>query len=140
MIRKVNISDYNDICKICNEDLGYKCKKELVKMQIEHLDEKREMVFVAEVDNVVVGYIHVEKYNVLYFNSMTNILGLAVAKKHQKQGWGRKLIEAAEQWSKENDIYTIRLNSGIGRKEAHKFYRAIGFGEEKEQIRFIKHL
>ena len=140
MIRKVNISDYNDICNICSKDLGYECKNELVKMRIEHLDEKREMVFVAEVDNVVVGYIHVEKYNLLYFDSMANILGLAVAKKQQKQGWGRKLMEAAEQWSKENDIYTIRLSSGIGRKGAHKFYRAIGFSEEKQQVRFIKQL
>jgi len=140
MIRRVNVSDDRDLCKISNEDLGYPCEKELVKKQIEHLDEKREMVFVAEVDHAVVGYIHVEKYNVLYHDSMTNILGLAVAKKYQKQGWGRKLIEAAEQWSKENGIYTVRLNSGIVRKEAHKFYRAIGFGEEKGQIRFIKHL
>lgn len=140
MIRKVSVNDYNDIRKICVEDLGYECKEELVKTRIEHLDENREMVFVAEIDNVIVGYIHIEKYNLLYFENMANILGLAVAKKYQKQGWGRKLMEAAEQWSKDHNIYIIRLNSGIGRKEAHKFYRAIGFSDEKEQMRFIKQL
>ncbi len=140
MIRKASINDYNDIYKICVEDLGYECNKELVKMRIAHLDENREVVFVSEVDNAIVGYIHVEKYNPLYFENMANILGLAVAKKHQKQGWGRKLMEAAEQWSKDNDIFIIRVNSGMGRKEAHKFYRAIGFSDEKEQMRFIKQL
>ncbi len=34
------------------------------------------------------------------------------------------------------DINIIRLNSGISRKEAHSFYRAIGFNSEKEQICF----
>lgn len=96
------------------------------------------MVFVAEASNKVVGYIHVEKYNVLYLETMANILGLAVTKEFQKQGFGRKLMEAVEQWAKAYDIHTIRLNSGMGRKEAHKFYRTIGFEDEKEQKRFIK--
>lgn len=140
MIRKADIGDCHAICEICNEDLGYECKEELVKMRIERLDEKREAVFVAVDDGAVAGYIHVEKYNTLYFTDMANILGLAVAGKYQRRGWGRKLTEAAERWAKENGIDRIRLNSGIGRKGAHKFYRAAGFGEEKEQIRFIKRL
>lgn len=32
----------------------------------------------------------------------------------------------------------IRLNSGSARKEAHSFYRKIGYNSEKEQIRFMK--
>ncbi|CAI3284228.1 GNAT family N-acetyltransferase [Enterococcus cecorum] len=98
------------------------------------------MVFVAEVGAKVVGFIHVEKYKVLYLESMVNILGLAVANNYQKQGIGRKLMEAAEQWAKENDIYTMRLNSGLSRKEAHQFYQAHGFDEKKEQLRLVKYL
>lgn len=49
-------------------------------------------------------------------------------------------MEAAEQWAKENDIYTMRLNSGLSRKEAHQFYRALGFDEKKEQLRLVKYL
>ena len=32
----------------------------------------------------------------------------------------------------------IRLNSGLSRKDAHEFYRKLGFDNEKEQIRFLK--
>lgn len=140
MLRKFQVSDHVDICKICNEALGYKCEKSLVKRRLEHLDKEREMVFVAEVGAKVVGFIHVEKYKILYLESMVNILGLAVANNYQKQGIGRKLMEAAEQWAKENDIYTMRLNSGMNRKEAHQFYQALGFDEEKEQLRLVKYL
>lgn len=31
MLRKFQVSDYVDICKICNEELGYKCERSLVK-------------------------------------------------------------------------------------------------------------
>lgn len=140
MIRKYEISDHVDICKICNKELRYNCEKSLVSKQLENLNEDREMVFVAELNARVVGFIHVEKYNVLYLDSMVNILGLAVLSNYQKQGLGRKLIDAAIQWAKEMGIYTLRLNSGINRKEAHQFYRRIGFGEEKEQYRFIKNI
>ena len=140
MIRKYEISDYVDICKICNKELRYNCEKSLVSKQLENLNEDREMVFVAELNARVVGFIHVEKYNVLYLDSMVNILGLAVLSNYQKQGLGRKLIDAAIQWAKDKGIYTLRLNSGINRKEAHQFYRRIGFGEEKEQYRFIKNI
>ena len=34
----------------------------------------------------------------------------------------------------------IRLNSARVRKETHAFYRATGFDNEKEQIRFLKKL
>lgn len=140
MFRKFQVSDHVDICKICNEELGYECERNLVKRRLEYLNKEREMVFVAEVDSKVVGFIHVEKYKVLYLDSMVNILGLAVANNYQKQGIGRKLMEAAEQWAKENDIYTMRLNSGLSRKEAHQFYRALGFDKEKEQLRLMKYL
>ncbi|CAI3257655.1 GNAT family N-acetyltransferase [Enterococcus cecorum] len=140
MIRKYEISDHVDICKICNKELRYNCEKSLVSKQLENLNEDREMVFVAELNARVVGFIHVEKYNVLYLDSMVNILGLAVLSNYQEQGLGRKLIDAAIQWAKEMGIYTLRLNSGINRKEAHQFYRRIGFGEEKEQYRFIKNI
>lgn len=62
MLRKFQVSDHVDICKICNEALGYKCERSLVKRRLEHLDKEREMVFVAEVGAKVVGFIHVEKY------------------------------------------------------------------------------
>ena len=140
MIRKYEISDHVDICKICNKELRYNCEKSLVSKQLENLNEDREMVFVAELNARVVGFIHVEKYNVLYLDSMVNILGLAVLSNYQKQGLGRKLIDTAIQWAKEMGIYTLRLNSGINRKEAHQFYRRISFGEEKEQYRFIKNI
>ncbi|MDE6131809.1 MAG: GNAT family N-acetyltransferase [Oscillospiraceae bacterium] len=139
-IRKADISDAPAICKICTDDLGYKCSEKLVLNRLKNIDGNREAVFAAEIDDTVVGYIHAEIYNTLYFQSMINILGLAVSLDYRRQGIGRALLSCAENWAKEHGINIIRLNSSNSRKEAHEFYRAMGYDDEKLQVRFLKNL
>jgi hypothetical protein len=140
MVREANVNDYIEICKISVDDLGYDCEPSLVKHRLENLDLGREVVFVADVDGKVVGYVHAEKFNTLYYKSMVNIQGLAVAKAYQRNGHAKALMNAVENWARENNIDLIRLNSGTIRTGAHEFYRAIGYGNEKTQIRFMKEL
>ena len=54
------------------------------------MDKNRECVFVADIDGEIAGFVHVEKYNLLYCKSMANILGLAVSNKFRRQGLGEK--------------------------------------------------
>jgi hypothetical protein len=140
MIREAKPNDYIEICKICVSDLGYDCKPELVKARIENLDKNREKVFVADVDGKAVGFVHAEKFNTLYYKDMMNVQGMAVAKKYRRNGYGKMLMHAAENWAADNHVDVIRLNSGIDRKTAHDFYRKLGYVNEKEQIRFIYYL
>ena len=140
VVRVVTGDDAADICELCCTDLGYQCDKFLVSERISQLDADKEAVFVAELGGKVVGFIHVHLYTTLYFEAMTNILGLAVSSKQRKKGIGKALLERAEEWSLEKDISLVRLNSGGTRKGAHEFYRCLGYGMEKEQIRFMKRL
>ena len=138
IIREATIEDAFAICNISCADLGYDCSCEFVSTRISNLDKGREKVFVAEVNGIVAGYIHAEKYQTLYFEPMINILGLAVSSEFRRRGIGRMLLKRAERWANEVGIHKIRLNSGASRKEAHSFYRAMGYGNEKGKIRFIK--
>ena len=138
IIREATIEDAFAICNISCADLGYDCSCEFVSTRISNLDKGREKVFVAEVNGIVAGYIHAEKYQTLYFEPMINILGLAVSSEFRRRGIGRMLLKRAERWANEVGIHKIRLNSGASRKEAHLIYRAMGYNNEKGQIRFIK--
>lgn len=137
-IRKANVTDAISICKISTNDLGYECDIELVRKRLESLDDSRERVFVAEIEEQVVGYVHVETYNLLYCETLVNILGLAVDTDYRRRCVGKALMEVAEDWGKEIGAVEVRLNSGAERKDAHVFYRKIGFDKEKNQIRFNK--
>lgn len=97
-------------------------------------------VFPDKRPSPIAGVIHVEKYNVLYFPTMANILGLAVAADFRRQGIGSALLKRAEEWARKNGAISMRLNSGESRKQAHEFYRAQGYTDDKKQLRFIKEL
>ena len=140
MIRKAMVNDSGMIHDLCVNDLGYECDGELVRKRLEGLDPERECVFVAVADDRIAGFIHVEKYEVLYCQGMANILGLAVAKNYRRQGIGGKLLTEAAKWAASMGLPMVRLNSGMTRKEAHTFYRNMGYDNEKEQMRFLKTL
>ncbi len=138
VIREAKITDAGTICRVSSRDLGYKCEEQFVKERLEKLDTTREVVFVAELDGEIAGYVHAEVYSLLYWKPMVNILGLAVSSDCRRKGAGKALMKRVEEWAKEKEIKEIRLNSGGTRKEAHEFYRSIGFDDEKMQRRFIK--
>ena len=140
MIREGTFEDFFAIQQICEKDLGYSCDPMVVRTRFSNLDKERECVFVAVQDNIVTGFIHIEKYELLYHQAMVNVLGLAVSDEYRHQGFGSALLTAAEEWAKGRNISEMRLNSGAKRKEAHSFYRYAGYTDEKEQIRFIKRL
>ena len=141
-IRQAIASDIPAMNELFRKDLGYaECRLEIVEKQFAGLDNSREAVFIAEADSGrIAGVIHVEKYNVLYFPTMANILGLAVAADFRRQGIGSALLKSAEEWARENGASSMRLNSGESRKQAHEFYRTQGYTGDKKQLRFIKEL
>lgn len=139
-IRQVTIEDAVAVCEICSEDLGYPCTVSLIKEKIERLDDSREAVYVAVMNGTVAGYVHVEKNDTLYLETMANLLGLAVRTEYRHNGIGKALVLAAEAWAAQNGIKLMRLNSGASRTDAHNFYRHLGYDSEKEQIRFMKKL
>ncbi|MCL2115434.1 MAG: GNAT family N-acetyltransferase [Methanobrevibacter sp.] len=52
---------------------------------------------------------------------------------YRRKGIGKKLMEMAINYGKENNCYKIVLQSGIKRTEAHKFYENIGFNGKSKK-------
>lgn len=140
IIRTAELRDAFFISRISCSGLGYECSEEFVAKRLNKLNAARETVFVALEDGVPAGFIHAEIYELLYYEPMVNILGIAVSSEYRRRGIGMALMKKAEEWAKKSGINIIRLNSGAVRKEAHEFYRSIGFDTEKEQICFTKAL
>ena len=121
-IRQASTNDIPAMNELFRKDLGYEeCTMEIVEKQFAGLDNSREVVFVAEAEDEntgahgsspevtsddklhrIAGVIHVEKYNVLYFPTMANILGIAVSADFRRQGIGSALLKRAEEWAREN--------------------------------------
>ena len=143
MIREINISDAEEIQKICKTALGYDVDISTVRNQINKLscDNKNHILAVYEDENTkkVIGFIHAQVYESVYSDTGLNILGLAVDPDFRGNGFGKKLIGYIEKYATDNGISFIRLNSANHRVEARKFYENIGYKSDKLQKRFIKY-
>ncbi|KGE16557.1 GNAT family N-acetyltransferase [Paenibacillus wynnii] len=67
------------------------------------------------------------------------IENVVVSSRARRQGVGQKLMAALEVIAREKDCWYIILVSGEQRKEAHIFYEALGYREEKVEG-YRKHL
>lgn len=137
-IRKVSISDYKDIY-LLNKELGYLYEEVKIREKIKYIIEnKKDIILVAYIDNNIVGYIHGSEYELLYSDSLINILGFVVKESYRKNGIGTALINKLEGIAREKKYSGIRLVSGIERENAHRFYERNGYIYRKEQKNFIK--
>ena len=89
--------------------------------------------FVALHGHKIIGWIGVAEALQIESAPFCEIRGLIVDEGYRAQGIGKLLIEKVKQWSQETGNKSLRLRCNTIRKEAHLFYRHLGFKEIKEQ-------
>lgn len=125
IIREAELADCASITRLNREELGYDFPEEGTREKLRAcLANPVHKIFVAESGGEVVGYLHLEDYDVLYFPHMKNVLGIAVSGACRRQGVGRALLAAGEAWAKADGAVAVRLVSGEGREGAHAFSKA----------------
>lgn len=99
------------------------------------------VVFVAEGgDGEILGWIHLMPQNLLYMPSRTELGGLFVRAEHRREGLGRALLNAAEEWASGQGYAEMVVRSNVARTESHAFYPGVGFRVEKTQKVYVKEL
>lgn len=139
MIRHAVLEDAPALARLSMEELGYEYPLEALRANLQDvLANPRDKVLVAEENGEVLGYVHLADYRLLYMPALKRILGIAVFSAHHREGIGRALLSAAEDWAKEDGAAGVCLTSGEERKEAHAFYRALGYEGVKMQLHLRK--
>ncbi len=138
-IRECNIEDIEAIYELSRSQMGYDVPMAIIAERLALILQREEdKIFVAVIDNCVVGYVHACNYESLYLPPYKSIMGLAVAADCKRQGIGSALLSTVENWAKETGAFGIRLVSGEERAGAHEFYKHCGYEQGKKQIRFKK--
>lgn len=89
---------------------------------------------------IVLGWIHVFATRMLESDSVAEIGGLVVDEGARGRGIGAILVTAAEAWAIERGFSAVTVRSNVIRKEAHAFYRRLGYDVQKSQVKFRKTL
>jgi len=138
-LREMTIEDVPMVARIIENELGYKAHPELLIERFKSAKEDKDSVLlVAQIDDQLVGFAHAVPYQCLWYEPIGNLLALAVLKDFQGFGIGSKLLAMVEEKLKANGYNGLRLNSGIQREGAHRFYESREYNREKMQWRFLK--
>jgi len=89
-------------------------------MYINHPDQA---VYLAYVENQLAGQIVLKRH----WNEYACIEDIKVDRKFRRHGIGRRLVEEAKQWAKENGMPGIMLETQNNNVKACKFYESCGF-------------
>lgn len=139
IVRECCTSDYNKIHELNKSAFGYQYSLKKTRDRLhEVLERAKDKIFVACVDNEVVGYIHGIDYECTYSDPLKNIVALAVDQAYRGKGIGRILLKTVENWARESNCCGVCLISGFDRINAHQFYLHCGYNDRKDQKNFVK--
>ena len=109
------------------------------KLITRYISDSDKEILVAENQTTVIGMasiMYLSRLNQKFFEMY--IPELIVAKNHQNQGIGKKLIQTCIKLAKDKKCHRIRLESGNQRKKSHIFYKNLGFSQSA--LSFSKNL
>lgn len=114
--------------------LGYHNRiKELTRRLEFILESNYDCVFIAQVEEQIIGWIHALVAVRVESSIFVEITGLVVDEDYRNKQIGQKLIGAVKDWSNALEIPLIKVRCNVIRTESHKFYEALGFILDKEQ-------
>jgi GNAT superfamily N-acetyltransferase len=97
------------------------------------------VALVAELDAAVVGVVTAHTFATMHSSSpVVWLTALVVSERARGSGVGRALVQRAEDWARSVGATRIAVTSGAQRKDAHEFYRRIGYAQTG--VRFGKAL
>ena len=71
-------------------------------------------------------------------SSIAFVENVVTDKEYRGQGLGHKVMEKAIDFARENNCYKVILQSASFRKEAHQFYKNLGFDGESKKAFIMK--
>lgn len=140
-IREIKVTDYKDIYllnKEFNPKYNLYCEDKVQKRIELIMKNRKDIVFVSELRGEVIGYIHGSPYELLFSDSLINVLGFIVKEKYRNKGVGSMLIDSLECWAKSNKFSGIKLLTHPSRIGAHRFYERHGYIYTKDQKNYMK--
>lgn len=119
------IAEVDFRCEHPNDSQRKLTKLEMKKYILKRFDEKQEVFFGFKINDELVGYATLK----LFFPGYKHceLYWLAVKKKNQKQGIGKKLMVFIEKYAKEKGFRKVCLYTDEDMIGAQKFYTKIGY-------------
>jgi GNAT superfamily N-acetyltransferase len=130
-VRPATVDDVAALVPLC-EQLGYPSTVHQVDTRLRRVfGSGNQVVFVADIDGHIVGWIHVHESLTVESDPYAEIGGLVVDARGRGKGVGRALVEEARRWARRSGFQSLVVRSNVVRPESHPFYEQLGFRRTK---------
>jgi N-acetylglutamate synthase-like GNAT family acetyltransferase len=138
-VREVRVADAGRIAELLGQ-LGYPADEDAVGRRLERLERSEtDATWVAEADGELVGLVGIHVSQVLaYDGDAAKVSEIVVDDRYRRRGIGARLMKVAEGEARRRGCVVLFLTTAERRKDAHAFYRRLGF--EETGRRFAKPL
>ncbi len=137
-IRRARMSDAARIAELSGQ-LGYPATAREIAGRMKRIQPAvPHAVFVAESQELVIGWLHVSVTPLLEVALRAEVNGLVVDEKQRSAGAGAQLLDAAERWARSRGCKSMSVRSNVIRERAHGFYERHGYEQYKTQKAFRK--
>jgi len=128
-VRVAEQKDYTRIAELIINELGYQNQKhEEIYTRLSIIEKNNcYKTLVACIDDAVVGFIGLCRTVTYETDEYITILAFAVSERYQRQGIGKALLIASEDYAEKHQIKRIRVNCAFHRVNSHLFYESNGF-------------
>lgn len=132
----LNLNEAEQIAALSIQ-LGYENNVNLLLKRTQKMIETEDnCVFIAKSGDKITGWIHAFIALRVETPVFVEIAGLVVSQDFRKQDIGKNLIAAVKEWSCSVGIPKVRVRCNVLRTESHKFYKHVGFEQNKQQMVF----
>lgn len=129
-LRPARVEDAARIAALLGQ-LGYPASPEEAARRLKVMnDSDADEVWVAERENTIVGIVAIHVSAALeYDGDVAKVSAIVVDEAVRRQGVGEQLMAVAEREARRRGCVLLFLTTAERRKDAHAFYRSLGFDE-----------
>ncbi len=138
IVREAGPADADAIAGL-SAQLGYPASTGDMEKRIADIAEDDDcIVLVADSNGSVIAWLLVHVCRLVTSDRLAQIAGLVVDESNRGRGVGALLMRKAEEWARGKGCRGVILRSRSTRKDAHAFYRKLGYSDIKTQDVFLK--
>jgi GNAT superfamily N-acetyltransferase len=101
--------------------------------------EKDRLILAVEGDQLV-GYAHIRIVFDPIHGPIAEVAAIIVQPHRRREGFGRRLVAAAETWARQSKRSYLRLSSDVARTAGHAFFTALGYEQDATKLEFMREL
>jgi GNAT superfamily N-acetyltransferase len=138
-IRRATTSDAAELARLTTQ-LGYPASESAIRARLMRMINSPDDCLLVAADSTgkLAGWIHGFLSQLLESDYRVEIGGLLVDEAHRRNGIGRRLVKAIEDWAVERGAAEVSVRCREERSESHKFYESLLFKHTKTQRVFRK--